>query len=101
MAPDTWMSIGFGIAIGLFHALASLGVSHVAGRFASQDYLMIYLGGMVLRLVLTAALVVLVVLLAPLDPAGFLIALFAVFFVGLVWEVLLLHRRAAEQSKNY
>jgi urocanate hydratase len=100
MTLDTWMSIGFGVAIGLFHALASLGVSHFAGRFASQEFLTVYLGGMVMRLVLTAMLLVLVLVLAPLEPASFLIAFIVVFIAGLAWEVMQLHRRAGDQAEK-
>jgi len=95
------MSIGLGVAIGLFHALASLGISHIAGRFASQKFLTIYFGGVVLRLFLTAGFVVLAVLLAPIQPAGFLIAFSIVFVVGLALEVIWLNRRANARSQNY
>jgi hypothetical protein len=94
MAPDTWMSIGLGVAIGLFHALASLVVSRVAGRFASQGFLKYYMGGLAIRLIVTVVLVVSVVMLVSIDPVAFLLSFALVFMFGLLWEVMRLHRRA-------
>jgi hypothetical protein len=94
MASASWLSIGLGVATGLFHGLAGAAIVRIAARFAPQNFVKIYLGGMAGRLFVTLMLVVLLVLLAPLERTAYAVSFFLVFFAGLIVEVAWLHRRA-------
>ena len=93
MLSAFWMSALLGVAIGAANAGASYALYRV-GR-EREAFLRIVLGGMVVRLVATAAVVGLVLLALPVHRAGFVVGVFAAFAVGTAVEILLIQRHAA------
>lgn len=91
------MSITLGAGLGLLYGLASFLTWKWAERHRSTGrYLMIFLGGMIARLFAALALVVLVVALVPVHVGFFVGAFLAVFLVGLIAEVLQMHRAGSQ-----
>ena len=88
-----WWSAGLGIGIGLLYGLASL----VANRFAlRQDqhlFMVIVVGGMVVRMLTAVVAVALILWLLPVVQAVFIGSFLGVFITGMVVEVWSLHRK--------
>ena len=96
MPPAFWTSALVGVAIGAANAAASYALYRVGRERAA--FLRIVLGGMVVRLVVTAAVVGLVLLALPVHRVGFVAGFFAAFAAGTAVEILLIQRHAARSS---
>ncbi|MFQ5570782.1 MAG: hypothetical protein ACE5G0_13945 [Rhodothermales bacterium] len=91
--PAWWLSLGLGIGLGLLYSAASLVVNRYALRQDSHRFLLIVLGGMIARMALALALVALIVLLLPVEQVAFLASFLGVFVIGIIVEVMILHRK--------
>jgi hypothetical protein len=82
-----WLGLGLGSGIGLLHGL----VSYVANRFAMRQnqrlFMLIVIGGMLVRMLVALSLVALVLLILPVDQVAFIGSFFGVFVIGLIGEV--------------
>lgn len=87
------LSIGLGASIGILYGVASLVTSRVAVRYGDQQFMLIFLGGMLARLAVAAALVLLVLVLFDVHAPAFIGTLLVVFLLGLIAEVWIIHRR--------
>ena len=67
-------------------------------RSPSSRFMLLVMGGMTIRIFVTIIILTLVLLFAPVDQTLFLIAFFAVFVLGLILEVLYLHRKQKDIS---
>lgn len=76
----------------MLYIVASLVTSRLAGRFGNSRFLAIVMGGLLARMAVALVAVALVLVWLPVDALPFVGAFFAVFTVGLVGEVLLMHR---------
>ena len=88
-----WGSAGLGIGIGLLYSAASLLINRYAMRQEQRLFLLLVLGGMVVRMLVVLLVVVLVLLLLPVEQIPFIASFLAVFLIGMIVEVLHLHRK--------
>ena len=88
-----WWSAGLGIGIGLLYSLASLVTNRIALRQEQHLFMVIVLGGMVVRMMAALLAVVLILWLLPVEQAVFIGSFLGVFIIGMVMEVWSLHRR--------
>lgn len=93
MGSEIWWSIALGAGIGAVYGGAAFLTHRLAFRFQDNRFTAIVLGGMLLRMVLLLAVVVLVVALVPIHAASFLIALVAVLLLSLALELMAVLRR--------
>ena len=89
-----WGSAGLGIGIGLLYSAASLVANWYAMRQNQHVFLLIVVGGMVVRMTIALALIALVVVLGPVQQTAFFASFLGVFEMGMIVEVLRLHRKA-------
>ncbi len=89
-----WGSVGLGIGIGLLYNAASLVANWYAMRQNQRVFLLIVVGGMVVLMTIALALVALVVVLVPVQQTAFFASFLGVFVMGMIVEVLRLHRKA-------
>ena len=82
-----WLSVGLGLAIGVLYIFASLAANRYAVRQEQSRFVVIVLGGMLVRILGAMVFVALVLLLLPVAQAPFIGTFFGVFVIGLVWEV--------------
>lgn len=88
-------SLGLGAGIGLLYILTSLLANRLALRKGPRTFMMIVVGGMLVRMTVTLAAVVLILLLMPVHQIAFVGAFAAVFVLGTILEVLHLRRLTA------
>ena len=88
-----WFSVVVGGGIGVAYVLASLLMNRLAAR-DQQRFLLIALGGVGARIGVAILAITLVLVLMPVNAGWFIGAFFSVFLVGIVAEVVLLHRMA-------
>lgn len=93
MSADLWWSLGLGGGLALLYSLISHGVDRWALRARRSRFVMILVGGILVRMALVLLLLTLVLLFIPVRVAVFLGSFLFLFFAGLLWEVLRLHRR--------
>lgn len=84
-------SLALGIGLGLAYALATHATHWLAYRFPAR-FVEIALGGLVVRLLFTLALLFAVLALVPMRHGAFVGGFAAAFVVGLVREVAVLAR---------
>lgn len=96
MTQEVLLGVGFGVSIGLLYGAASLATIRLAARYGDQKFMLVFLGGLMARLAVAVVLVMLVVALLEVHTLAFIGTLFFVFFLGLVLEVWLVHRRRLE-----
>ena len=88
-----WWSAGLGIGIGLLYSLASLVTNRIALRQDQRLFMVIALGGMLVRMMTALVVVVLILGLFPVDQVAFIGSFLGVFIIGMVVEVWSLHRK--------
>ena len=94
-----WWSVGLGAAIGLIHGVISLLASRLALGKGVRTFMMIVLGGVLVRMAAALIAVVLVLLLLPVEQVAFVGSFMGVFLVGMIVEVRYA-RRAAPASRE-
>ena len=94
-----WWSAGLGIGIGLLYSLASLVTNRIALRQEQHLFMVMVLGGMVVRMMAALLAVVLIVLLLPVEQMVFIGAFLGVFVIGMGVEVWNLHRTSRTARK--
>ena len=85
------LSVGLGVGLGLAYIFASYVSNQLALR--STQFMLIVVGAMMLRMFIALVLLAVVLLMLPVANAVFLGGFFVVFGIGLVIEVVTLHRR--------
>lgn len=88
-----WWSAGLGIGIGLLYGLASLVANRFALRQSQHLFMVIVVGGMVVRMLTAVGAVALILWLLPVEQAVFIGSFLGVFITGMVVEVWSLHRK--------
>lgn len=91
MTSSVWLSVGLGVAFGLFYYASSVVTHRVAARHP-EVFFVIALGGMLIRMTLCLAGVTLALALLPVQPFPFVGTFMALFTVGLTLEIIRLHR---------
>ena len=92
MAADVWLGLALGAGIGVGYVLTSLLTHRLALRGTDRSFVVIALGGVAVRMFVALILVTLVLTLAPVRVSAFVAAFFGTFFVGLITEIVRLHR---------
>lgn len=82
-----WLGLGLGTGIGLVYGLASYAANRFAMRQNQRLFMLIVIGGMLVRMLVALALVALVLLALPVDQVSFIGSFFVVFVIGLIGEV--------------
>lgn len=82
----------------MLYTVASWAVNQMAARFESHRFMLIVISGMMARLAVALALVILILVRFPVDARVFLVAFMATFVLGLLWEVRAIHRYAPPPS---
>jgi hypothetical protein len=100
MMNGFWFSALIGIGLGVFYGLSAIFVTSWAMNKSHRSFMLLVLGGMMARLFVTILAITLILLLVPVDTMVFIISFFVLFVVGLVLEVVLLHRRQQLASSN-
>ena len=95
MSAEVWLSAGAGGGLGLLYVLASWLTARFAAGQPSQQFMLLFFGGMIARMALALALMALALLLAPVHPGALVVAFLIVFLMGLAAEVFFIHRRTA------
>ena len=95
MEDGIWFSLALGLATGGIYLLLMYLSLRLARDRSRHSFMMIVFGGMGVRLFVAAATVTLVIVLAPVSEVVYLSTFFCLFLIGLVLEVLVLHRRYA------
>ena len=98
-AGQPWL----GIAIG-----TSLGIAYVAAGFYSNKwalrnenrFMLVVVATMVARIFVALIFLIGILLLLPVSATAFLGSFFVTFIIGLIAEVLILHRRAPAVRDN-
>ncbi|MDE2955492.1 MAG: hypothetical protein OXU68_00570 [Bacteroidota bacterium] len=90
-AAEIWWSILLGVMLGLGYVTASMLVSRLARR--SQRFVLVVLGGMLVRIAAAVVILVASALLLPVYAPAMIAAFLCVFLVGLGVEVLLILRK--------
>jgi len=87
------LSVALGVGIGLSYVLASLVSLRLAARFdRAPAFMLVFFGGMLVRLVLALVLVGLVLALLAVQAGVFVGSFLVVFLIGLIVEISRLHR---------
>ncbi len=94
-----WSSVGLGTAMGLLYTVVSLLAHRFALRQGPRTFMMIVLGGMAARMGVALIAMVLILYLLPVEQAAFVGSFLGVFIVGMIVEVLYVHR-AASAGRN-
>ena len=93
MLTEWWTSIGAGIGVGVLYLTALLVTTLRAVRHRnSRRFMTLFAGGMVVRIALAMATIVLVITLAAVSVPVFIGAFLVVFVGGLAVEIVLIHR---------
>ena len=87
-----WSSVGLGAAMGLLYTVVSLLAHRFALRQGPRTFMMIVLGGMVARMGVALIAMVLILYLLPVEQTAFVGSFFGVFIVGMIVDVLYVHR---------
>lgn len=88
-----WLSVALGVGIGLLYGIASLATLWLAARFdRAQLFMLVFFGGMMVRLAVALALVGLVLTFLAVQALAFVGSFLVVFLIGLVIEISRLHR---------
>ncbi len=93
LTPVWWLSIGLGVGIGALYSLSSVVASRYALRQPQRRFMLVVVGGMMARIAVTLVLVGLTLVLLPVEQVAFIGSFFGVFVIGLVVEVVSVHRR--------
>ena len=98
MLPSDVLGLAFGVGIGLANVLVSLALYAWARRRTGAGFIHVVLGGMAVRLPLTAAAAAAVLALTDVSALAFVGALMATFVAGLVVETVLVTRDARQTA---
>ena len=82
-----WLGLGLGSGIGLVYGLASFAANRFAMRQNQRLFMLIVIGGMLVRMLVALALVAFVLLVLPVDKISFIGSFFVVFVIGLIGEI--------------
>ncbi|MDX1438561.1 MAG: hypothetical protein R3284_01540 [Rubricoccaceae bacterium] len=93
MPVDFWTSLVLGTSLAVANAIASYLLLRFARNQAYKTFIMIALGGMVLRLMVVLALIAVVLITERVSRTPFVAAFFATFAVATVVEVLAIIKR--------
>ena len=93
MTTATMFSLTLGTLIGACYVVSAYATFRFAAGRSQRVFLLVALGGVGIRLLAAASVIALVIALTDVHQPLFLGSFFAVFVVGLVLEVTLLHRR--------
>ena len=88
-----WWSAGLGAGIGLLYSAASLVATWFALRQDQRLFMVIVLGGVIVRMATALVIVVLILWLLPVEQVAFIGSFLGVFILGMIVEVWRLHRR--------
>ena len=94
-----WWSAGLGIGIGLLYSLASLVTNRVALRQEQGLFMMLVLGGMLVRMLAALVAVILILWLIPVEQVVFIGSFLGVFVIGMALDVWRLHRTLSASRK--
>lgn len=94
MTAEFWTSLVLGIGLALANGIASYVLLRYAEKQAYKTFIMIVLGGMVLRLMVVLALVAVLLVTDSVSRLPFVIAFFATFAVVTIAEVTAILKRA-------
>ncbi len=75
MTGSFWLSVGVGVGVGMIYGVVAALSLLIALRKTGQQFMTVFVGGMLARLVLVLALTFGVLLLVPVEPFPFAIAL--------------------------
>jgi len=92
MEDGFWFSAALGIATGGMYVLLVYAGLRLARGMGRKTFMMIVFGGMAIRLFVAAAVIALVVALAPVSKIVYLATFFGFFLIGLILEVIVVHR---------
>ena len=98
MPPSDLLGLTLGVGLGLANALASLALYGWARRKSGAGFIHVVLGGMAVRLPLTAAAAAAVLAFTAVSPLAFVGSLMATFVTGLLVEIALVLRDARRPS---
>ena len=82
-----WLSVALGLGLGALYVGTSFLANRYAVRQEQRRFMVIVLGGMLVRILVALVLVALALLLLPVKPGPFIGCFFIVFVIGLVGEV--------------
>lgn len=100
MEEGFWFSAVLGLGIGgVYVLLIFLGLK-LALRQKKHSFMLFIFGGMTVRLFLSVAAIALIIALVPIEKAVFLTAFLGVFLIGLIVEVVILHRQQGSPSNG-
>lgn len=92
MQPENvWLSFALGAILGLLYIVASFVSNRHALRSADR-FMIIVVTTMLIRIVLALVALIGIMLLLPVSPAAFMGSFFVIFVIGLILEMLFLHR---------
>ncbi len=94
------LSLVSGVAIGAVYGLSAYASYRFALDRENRLFMLVVLGGMALRLFVTVLVLVLILILGRVNQGVFLISFMAVFALGLVIEVVFLHRRQQTAARK-
>lgn len=90
-----WMGVLAGGGLGVAYGVASLLMNRWALRFdAHRAFMIVSLGGLVVRLLGALVVVALTLLFTSIPVTSFVGAFFIIFVLGLALEITILHRAA-------
>lgn len=95
MTSQLWLSIGLGGVLGVLYYAASLWTHRRAMRSRRRRFMLVFLGGMAVRMTVVLASIVLIVVLLPVREHAFLGTFIVVFVCGVVLEVARLYRHGS------
>ena len=87
MSDAIFWGLVWGALLGVLHAASSLLTHRIARRQPGARFMVVALGGLLVRLVLALLALTAGLVLGRLDPVAFVGAFFAVFALGLVAEL--------------
>lgn len=100
MVDGFWFSAMLGAGIGGMYGLSAYFMSRSALHKSNRAFMVLVLGGMSARLFLTLIVIAIILVVVPIDKTVFVTTFFALFLVGLVLEITILHRRQSGTAKR-
>jgi len=100
MTNEILTSVLSGVGIGVLYVLSAYMTFRYALSRGQRMFLIIALGGIGIRLFVAISVITLVLVLSPVNQPAFLGGFFAVFVLGLILEVLMLHRSQLAASQK-
>jgi len=84
--------------MGLLYGASSYATYRLALHRPDRKFIALVLGGVMVRMFVALVVMTMIIALAPVDIAPLVGAFFAVFLVGLLVEIFVIHRRQTAAS---